>query len=355
MRKDALTIKDIAKEFNLSTSTISRALRDDPTIGASTREKIKKYAHDHNYQPNAMAAGLRTKKSNVIGVILPQISNPFFASILDGMEKAAEENNYTIIISQSNEDVEKEKKNITSLLNARVSGILVSLSKSTVDYTHFEDVIRKHIPLVFFDRICTGLLTDKVVVDDYQGAFQAVEYLIRTGCKRIAFFGSTPHLEITKNRKNGYLDALRKYHIRFDPELVYECDNWEDAKELTPRVLNGANPPDAIFVINDQAASGVLHAAKKAGKNVPEDLSIITFADGYVAKNSDAMLTTIDQDGKEIGKQAMELLLSRIQEEENIRKENSSDFGSERSVRNKVVKTSFSPRETTRPISVITN
>ncbi|MEG1586971.1 MAG: LacI family DNA-binding transcriptional regulator, partial [Bacteroidales bacterium] len=199
--KRHLTLKDIATHMGLSVSTVSRALRDDATIGLETRQKIKEYAHQHHYQPNSLAANLRKKESNIIGVIIPEISNQFFSLIIAGMESIAEVNNYSLIITQSNEEYAKEVRCVHSLLSARVAGILVSLSKTTEEYSHFEEIIHTHVPLVFFDRICTGVLTDKVVVTDYQGAFKAVEYLIRTGCRRIAYFGSDSNLEIAKNRK----------------------------------------------------------------------------------------------------------------------------------------------------------
>lgn len=334
-----LTLKDIAKHLNLSVSTISRALRDDPTIGKETTEKIKKFAKKHHYQPNAMAAGLRTKRSNVIGVILPEINNFFFASVLDGMEKVAEENNFTIIIAQSNEEYAKEVKSVKSFLTSRVAGILVSLAKSTTDYAHFQEVLANHVPLVFFDRICTGLLTDKVVVNDYEGAFKAVDHLIKSGCRRIAYYDTDSHLEISKNRRNGYLDALRANKIEVDPKLIYKCDTWDEAKKLTPEVLNLPERPDAFFAINDITASGILYAVKKAGLKIPQEISICGFADGYVSQNTDPTLTTVDQHGYEMGKQAMELILKRIKSKHELK-----------SLSNKVIRTTLIERESTRPI-----
>ncbi|MEG1616479.1 MAG: LacI family DNA-binding transcriptional regulator [Bacteroidales bacterium] len=337
--KKQLTLKDIAHHFNLSVSTVSRALRDDPTIGKETREKIKHYAKSHHYKPNGMAAGLRTKKSNVIGVIIPEINNFFFASVLDGIEKVAEENNYTIIISQSNEEYEKEVKSVHSLLSTRVAGILVSLAKKTRNYSHFEEIIGNHVPLVFFDRICPGVLTDKVVVNDYEGAKEAVNHLIKTGCKRIAYFDSDPHLEISKNRRNGYLDALRENQIEVDQSLIYKCDTWEEARNITPEILNQENKPDAFLAFNDITASGILFAVKKAGLRIPEDISICGFADGYVSQNTDPTLTSVDQHGYEMGKMAMELILKRIRAEKEVK-----------GISNRIIKTTLIERESTKPV-----
>lgn len=337
--KHPLTLKDIAREMRLSVSTISRALRDDPMIGAETREKIKQYASAHHYKPNYLAANLRKRESNVIGVIIPTISNTFFASVIDGMESVAEKKNFTIIITQSNEEYEREVKCVHSLISARVSGILVSLAKETYDYTHFQEIIANHIPLVFFDRICTGILTDKVVATDYKGAYDAVSYLIKTGCRRIAFYGSDPHLEIAKNRKNGYLDALKAHRIPVDAELIYFCDTSEQAKILTPDVLRMPDPPDAFLAINDLTAAGVLFAVKRANMRIPEDISICGFADGYISQNTDPTLTSVDQHPFEIGKVAMELMIRKIKHPDQSG-----------TPANRIINTSLILRQSTKPI-----
>ena len=312
MKNRQLTIKDIARELNISPSTVSHALRNHHEISRATKNLVNDFARKNNYKPNALALSLRTSRSNIIGIIIPQVTHFFFSSVIDGMEKIAEENDLSLIICQSNEDYEKEVKSVQTLMNTRVCGILASLSKNTTRYDHFQEVIDNEIPIVFFDRICTGLLTDRVVVDDYAGAFRAVEHLIETGCKRIAFFGSPLHLEISKNRRNGYLDALRKHRIPIDESLMHICDTYENAKLLTPELLKKDNRPDAFFAINDGTASGILYSVKRSGLQVPEDISICGFSDGYIARNTDPALTTIDQQGREVGRAAMELLLNRL-------------------------------------------
>ncbi|MGL4293206.1 MAG: LacI family DNA-binding transcriptional regulator [Bacteroidales bacterium] len=337
--KHHLTLKDIALQLNLSVSTISRALRDDATIAPETREKIKAYAASHHYKPNNLAASLRKKESNIIGVIIPEISNLFFSTIIAGMEAEAEKNNFALIIVQSNEDYQTEVKAVHTLLNTRVAGILVSLAKTTEHYEHFDEVINSHVPLVFFDRICTGVLTDKVVCSDYKGAFGAVEYMIHTGCKRIAYFGSESKLEIAKNRKMGYLDALRKNRIEVDPQIIFDCDTDTKAKELTPDVLQMKNRPDAIFAINDSTAAGILFMTKKAGVKIPDELSICGFGDGYISQHTDPTITSIDQFPYEIGKQSMELIIRKIKHPELYDQ-----------VTNKVVNTALIIRESTKNI-----
>ena len=228
IKKPQITIKDIARALNISPSTVSRALKNHPDISQDTKDLVNKYAKDFNYKPNTLALSLRMSKNNTIGVIIPEIVHYFFSSILSGIEQVANAEGYNVIICQSDENYEKEVRNTKALVATRVSGVLASLAKHTTNYDHFQDIIDSDIPLVFFDRICIGINTDRVVVDDYAGAFAAVEYLIQTGCKRIAFYSSPFHLEISKNRKNGYMDALRKYNLPVDESLIRVCDTREE-------------------------------------------------------------------------------------------------------------------------------
>ena len=216
------------------------------------------------------------------------------------------------MLFRSEESYERELKITNSLINARVAGVLASLSKETNTYEHFQKILDNDIQLVFYDRMCIGIITDRVVVDDYAGALTAVEHLINTGCKRIAFYSSPTHLEISKNRKNGYLDALRKHEIPVDKTLMFVCDTREQAMELTPKVLAMDNPPDAFFAINDHTATGILYAIKQAGLRVPEDISICGFSGGDLALACDPMLTTVEQHGYEVGKAAAKLLINKI-------------------------------------------
>lgn len=337
--KRHLTLKDIAHEMHLSVSTVSRALRDDPSIGPDTRQRIKEYADEHHYKPNNMAASLRKNESNVIGIIIPEISNQFFSLIIAGMESVAEKNNFSLIIVQSNEDYDKEVRAVHTLLSARVAGILVSLSKTTERYEHFKEIIHDRVPLLFFDRICTGVLTDKVVVTDYQGAYKAVEYMIRTGCRRIAYFGSDSTLEIAKNRKKGYKDALQANQLPVDPDLIFNCDTGEEAQLLTRTVLTMDNPPDAILAINDSTAAGILYTAKRMGVKIPQQLSLCGFGDGYISQHTDPTITSIDQFPFEMGQQAMELLIRKIKDPEQYDQ-----------VTNKVINTALTLRESTKTL-----
>ena len=233
-----ITLKDIAKALGLSPSTVSRAMKDNPAISVQTRERVQAYAAEHKYKPNTLAMQLRTNRVNTIGVIVPEIVHYFFSTVLAGIQDEAEKKNYNLLFCLSNEDYEREVKSVETLLDARVCGILASQSKSTRSFDHFQEIIDNKVHLVFFDRICTGINTDKVVVDDYAGAFNAVEYLISTGCRRIAFLGATPWLPIANNRRMGYEDALRKHRLPIEKELNQVCDTVDLAKVIIPQMLS---------------------------------------------------------------------------------------------------------------------
>lgn len=310
--KPQITIKDIARELNISASTVSRALKNHPDISQETKDLVSSYAKQHNYKPNVLALNLRMSRNNTIGIIIPELIHYFFATILAGIEEVAHENEFNIVVCQSNESYEKEVKSVESLIASRVAGVLASLSKNTNTYEHYQEIIDNNIELVFFDRICIELNTDRVVVDDYSGAFSAVEYMIQSGCRRIAFYSSPVHLEISKNRKNGYLDALRKYNLPVDSSIIRVCDTREEAMSITPMMLDAPNRPDGFFAINDQSAAGILYAAKQAKLRVPEDVSICGFSDGELAKSCDPRLTTVEQHGYEMGRKAAQLLIDKI-------------------------------------------
>lgn len=312
MAKTQITIIDIARELHISPSTVSRALRNHPDINRKTVEIVKECAERLNYKPNETALSLRLGRNNIIGVIVPEIVHYFFSSIVQGIEEVAFAEGFNVLLFRSEESYMKELKITESLINARVAGVLASVSKETDRYEHFQQILDNNIQLVFYDRICIGIITDRVVVDDYSGALTAVEHLIQTGCKRIAFYSSPLHLEISKNRKNGYLDALRKNGFPVDESLMYVCDTRDKAIELTPEVLARPDRPDSFFAINDHTASGILYSVKKAGFSVPDDISICGFSGGDLAIACDPMLTTVEQHGYEVGKTAAKLLIDKI-------------------------------------------
>ena len=242
------------------------------------------------------------------------------------------------MVAQSNEEYEKEVSIVESFRKAKVCGVIASLAKGTMDYTHFRRLVDEEVPLVFYDRICTELNTSRVVVDDYTGAFAAVEHMIEPGCSKIAFFTSPLHLEISKNRRNGYVDALRKHRLEVDNNMIVECDTRAHAREITMKMLQSeGNRPDAFFAVNADTAAGILYACKDAGLHVPDDVSICGFSDNETARSTEPRLSMVDQPGEAVGEGAMELLMAKI------------GGGEEKLVyKNKIVKTSLLLRGSTR-------
>jgi len=314
--KTPLTMKDIARELGISVATVSRALKDSPRISAERRAAIQQYAREHNFTPNVIAESLRhskVKPMKVIGVIIPEFAHYYFSSILSGIEKETSSRGYRIMVAQSNEQYGREVKICQSFYENKVCGIIVSQAKDTHQYDHFQKLIDAGVPLVFYDRICTGVNASRVVVDDYMGAFNAVSHLIETGCTRIAFYGSSMTLEISKNRYNGYKDALLKHGIQPDQELMRFCDNRTDAEAITPELLSGNTPPNGFFAVNDDTAIGILYTAKRMGFRVPEDISICGFTNGQRAVACDPMLTTVEQRGIRVGEEAADILIGHVE------------------------------------------
>ena len=309
-------MKDIAREFNTSVATVSRALKDSPRISEEKRLAIQKYAREHNFYPNVIAESLRNSrvmKQKIIGVIIPEFAHYYFSTVLSGIEEEARAHDYRIMVAQSNEKYDLEVKICQSFYENKVCGIIVSQAKDTTRYDHFESLLQSGMPIVFYDRICTGVNADRVVVDDYQGAFNAVSHLIETGCKRIAFYGSPMTLEISKNRYNGYIDALKKHGLSPDDKYMRFCDNRSDAELITPELLTIEDRPDGFFAVNDDTAIGILYAAKRMGLKVPEDVSICGFTNGQRAISCDPMLTTVEQRGKRVGEEAVDILIGHVE------------------------------------------
>ena len=311
-----LTMKDIARELGVSVATVSRALKDSPRISAERRAMIQQYAREHDFTPNVLAESLRRSKVQpikVIGVIIPDFVHYYFASVLAGIEKEAAMRGYRIITSTSHEQYDREVEICKWFYENKLCGIIVSQAKDTKDYQHFQKLMDAGIPLVFYDRICTGVNASRVVVDDYMGAFNAVTYLIEKGSSRIAFFGSAMTLEISKNRFNGYKDALLKHGLKYDESLTRICDNRADAEAIAPELLQMEMPPDGFFAVNDDTAIGILYTAKRMGFRVPEDINICGFTNGNRAIACDPMLTTVEQRGVKVGEEAADILIQQVE------------------------------------------
>ena len=309
-------MKDIARELGVSVATVSRALKDSSRISQSQRERIKQYAQEHHFTPNYVAETLRhsrVRPQKIIGVIIPQFAHFYFASVLSGIEEEASARGYTIMVAQSDEKYDREVRICKSFYEHKVCGIIVSQAKDTQHYEHFQQLLDMGVPLVFYDRICTGVNASRVVVDDYMGAFNAVTHLINTGCRRIAFYGSPMTLEISKNRYNGYRDALLHQGLQPREDWIRVCDNRADAEAITPAILQQEEIPDAFFAVNDDTAIGILYTAKRMGYRVPDDISICGFTNGYRAIACDPMLTTVEQRGVTVGEEAANILISQVE------------------------------------------
>ena len=311
-----LTMKDIAREFGISVATVSRALKNSPRISAERRAAIQQYAQKHHFTPNVIAESLRRSKiqpQKVIGVIIPEFTHFYFSSVLAGIEEEASAHGYRIMVAQSNEQYEREVRICQSFYENKVCGIIVSQAKDTRQYEHFQRLMDAGLPLVFYDRICTGINASRVVVDDYMGAYNAVSYLIETGCHSIAFYGAAMNLEISKNRFNGYKDALLKHGLAYDEGLTFICDNRADAEAITPEILESEPRPDGFFAVNDDTAIGILYIAKRMGFKVPGDISICGFTNGQRAVACDPMLTTVEQRGMKVGEEAADILINQVE------------------------------------------
>lgn len=308
------TIHDIAEQLNITASTVSRALNDNPRISDATKKLVHKMARQLNYQPNNIASALRSGKSKLIGVVVPTTNRNFFSSVARGIDDVANKLNYQVIISQSYDSYEKEVQNIEALMSARVDGIIASVSKNTENFDHFKSVMDKGIPLVLFDRITNELDVGQVVIDDYQGAYQIVEHLIQQGYTRIAHFTSPKKINIYKERLRGYLDALFDHNIEPDPALIVESNmQLEDGKNSMIELFERNVPFDAVFSSSDYAAMGAMQVLKQNGKRIPQDVGVAGFGNEPFTSFTDPSLTTVDQVNISMGHVAAETFFDLLQ------------------------------------------
>jgi len=307
------TIKDLARELKLSPSTISRALRNHPDISPETKKRVILLADKLGYHPDSIAQSLQTKKTKTIGVIVPEIKQPFFAAAINGIEELAYASGYTIIVCQSNETADREVLVTRSLGSHRVAGLLVSLSRDTQNLDHFKVLQRRGVPIVFFDRVSNDIEASKVVVDDYKGAFDVVEHLIKSGYKRIAHLAGPKNLSISKFRLKGYMDALQQGNLPFnDSMVVYGGLDDTDGIVGFQKLLHLQTLPDAIFAVNDPVATGAFVMIKEHGMKIPDDIALAGFSNTYMTSLLDPPLTTVEQPSYEIGKTAAQLLMAQI-------------------------------------------
>lgn len=314
--KPRITLKKIAREFGVSISTVSKALKDSHEISEETRGKIKAFADYYNYKPNNLALQLRNQKTSVIGVIIPEIVHHFFSTVINGIEKYATEKGYNVMICLSNESYEKEVSNMGVLTNGSVDGLIVSIARETQqnqNFKHFEALITDDFPLVLFDRINDDIECDKVIIDDIGGAFKATNHLIEIGSKRIALITTQDFITVGFLRREGYLRALKSKGIEVDESLIYKIDDKENLYEQIKKVISIPNPPDAILAVNEIYAAIALKISQERGLNVPKDIAIIGFTSGLISEFTSPPLTSVVQHGYLMGEQAAELLINRIE------------------------------------------
>ncbi|HBL77636.1 MAG: LacI family transcriptional regulator [Bacteroidetes bacterium GWF2_42_66] len=322
MKKSRTTITEIARELNISPSTVSRSLNNHPAISAKTREAVIELARKLNYQPNLLALNLLRNRTNMIGVIVPEITSYFFSSVISGIQDLLNPLGVNMIIGQSNESYEEEKSIIRTFTSIRVDGFLISPSSETKNFDHLKILTESNIPLVIFDRDCEGIEVDKVFVDEYKGAFQAVEYLISTGCRRIAHIAGPPMLSTVKHRLSAYKEALKLHGLPVRDEYIVESVGFapEHGIDPTKKLLALPNPPDAIFTINDGVAIGAMYVIKEAGIIIPDEISVIGFDDDPHSCYFMPSLSTVWQPTYELGMLSARILMKRVESNNDLSK-----------------------------------
>ena len=317
MKFEATTIKDIAKALGLSTSTISRALRDSHEISEETKKLVLECAEKLNYRPNPIALSLKEKRSRSIGVIVCEIANNFFSQVINGIESVAYEKGYNVIIAQSHESYDREVLDLQFLASRSVDGLLISVSTETTDISHLKSLHDRGLPIVFFDRTLEGLNTHTVTADNFNGAYQATEHLIKNGYKKIAALANSEFLSITNERLAGYKAALKDNNIEVKNSYIQHCFYggmvFSEVEEAINKLFTQKQKPDAIFATSDKLTLGCLKTLHRRGLTIPDDIALAGFSNTDIAELLLPSLTIVRQPAYEIGKAAIELLLQQIE------------------------------------------
>lgn len=339
--KKKVTLKQIAKELDVSISTVSKSLRNSLEIGEETRLKVQAFAKFYNYKPNNIALSLKNRRTKTIGIIIPEIVHYFFSTVINGIEQVANEKGYSVIICLSDDTFDKEVMNMELLAHGSTDGFIMSLSKETQykkDFHHITEVIDQGMPVVMFDRITDEVNCDKVIIDDKKAAYEAVQYLINQGRKKIALVTTVDYVSVGKLRTDGYIKALQDNNIAFDENLIIKIEDV-DTCEITISKLLADKVIDAVFAVNELFAVTILKTAHKMNLNVPKDLAIIAFTDGIISKYSTPTITTVSQSGIKMGKKAAEILIARLESEE--------DDNDEEIYKTEIIETHLIEREST--------
>lgn len=338
--KPKLTLKQIARELDVSVSTVSKALRDSIEISEETRQKVKAFAKLYNYKPNNIALSLKNRKTKTIGIVLPEIVHDFFATVISGIEKVANEKGYNVIICLSNNSFDREVMNMEMLANGSTDGFILSIAKETQqkkDYHHLEEVINQGMPLVLFDRVVDQIKCDKVIIDDTAGARKAVQHLIDIGCRKIGLITTVDYISVGKLRTQGYIEALRSNLMEPDDGLILKIEDMDGSEQEINDFIKHRDL-DAIFAVNEQFSTSAIRGLLNKGLKVPDDVSVIGFSDGELARRFIPSLTTINQHGAEIGARAARLLIEKLER----------PVDAEESFQTQIVETSLIERESTR-------
>jgi LacI family transcriptional regulator len=338
--KRKVTLKQIAKELDVSISTVSKSLRDSSEISEDTRQKVQAFAKLYNYKPNNIALSLKNRKSKTICIIIPEIIHHFFATVISGVEHVANKNGYNVIVCLSDESFDKEVINMEMLANGSIDGFIISLSKETQqkrDFHHITEVINQGMPVVMFDRVTNDILCDKVIIDDNLAAFNATQFLIDKGHKKIALITTVDYVSVGKLRTEGYIKALKNNDIAVDENLILKIEDTDNFESHIESLISN-NEVDAIFAVNEIFAVTAIKTATRLGKIVPNDLSIIGFTDGIISKYSSPSITTVGQNGVKMGEKAAVMLIEKLEIEE-------EDY--EEQYKTEVIETELIEREST--------
>ncbi|SDX02271.1 LacI family DNA-binding transcriptional regulator [Flavobacterium degerlachei] len=315
--KRKVTLKQIAKELDVSISTVSKSLRNSSEIGEETRLKVQAFAKFYNYKPNNIALSLKNRKTKTIGIIIPEIVHHFFSTVINGIEQVANEHGYSVIICLSDDSFDKEVLNMEMLANGSIDGFIMSLSKETQfkgDFHHITEVIDQGMPVVMFDRVTNEILCDKVIIDDKQAAYEAVQSLIDKGRKKIALVTTVDYVSVGKLRTDGYIKALLDNDIPFNENLIIKIEDVDTCEIIIGKLLED-KAIDAVFAVNELFAVTIIKTANKIGLNVPKDLAVIAFTDGIISKYSTPTITTVSQSGIKMGNRAAKMLIDRLEAE----------------------------------------
>ncbi|MBL0013863.1 MAG: LacI family DNA-binding transcriptional regulator [Flavobacterium sp.] len=316
--KRKVTLKQIAKELDVSISTVSKSLRDSSEISEDTRLKVQAFAKLYNYKPNLIALSLKNKKTKTIGIIIPEIVHHFFATVISGIEHVANEKGYNVIVCLSDESFDKEVINMEMLANGSIDGFIMSLSKETQqrkDFHHITEVINQGMPVVMFDRVTNDVLCDKVIIDDNLAAYQAVESLINNGMKKIGLITTVDYVSVGKLRTEGYVKALLSNGIPINNDLIIKIEDIDNCSSQIEELITN-NDLDSIFAVNELFAVTAIKTAKRLKLNVPEDIAIIGFTDGIISNYSSPSITTVSQNGIKMGNKAAQMLIERLESED---------------------------------------